>query len=164
MEHLWWMWTRGRGCPFIGSVGILPPAQSIVQLLGTVGASLLILLSSSFLSFFFFCFLGPKPQCVGVSWLGVESELQLRAYTTATATSDLRRVCNLHHSSQQLWILNPLRKARDQTCILMGPSWICFCYSTMGTPPAVFSPFFSYYINVNITFLFFIFIWRHHGT
>ena len=114
--------------------------------------------------FFFFCFLGPKPQCVEVPRLGVESELQLRAYTTATATPDLSRVCNLHHSSQQLWILNPLRKARDQTCILMGPSWICFCYSTMGTPPAVFSPFFSYYIDVNITFLFFIFIWRHHGT
>ena len=149
MDHLWWMWTRGRGCPFIGSVGILPPAQSIVQLLGTVGASLLILLSSSFLSFFFFLLFRAEATVCGGS--------QARGRIRAAAAS-------LHHSSQQLWILNPLRKARDQTCVLMGPSWICFCYSTMGTPPAVFSPFFSYYIDVNITFLFFIFIWRHHGT
>ena len=28
-------------------------------------------------------------------------------------------VCNLHHSSWQHWILNPLSKARDQTHILM---------------------------------------------
>ena len=31
--------------------------------------------------------------------LGVQSELQLPAYTTATATPDLSRICNLHHSS-----------------------------------------------------------------
>ena len=31
--------------------------------------------------------------------LGVESEPQLAAYTTATATLDLSHVCNLHHSS-----------------------------------------------------------------
>ena len=30
--------------------------------------------------------------------LGVESELQLPAYTTATATPDPSHVCNLHHS------------------------------------------------------------------
>ena len=31
----------------------------------------------------------------------------------------------LHHSSRQRWILNPLRKARDQTRNLMVPSQIC---------------------------------------
>ena len=40
--------------------------------------------------------------------LWVKSELQLLAYATATAMWDLRRVCDLHHSSQQCWILNPL--------------------------------------------------------
>uniref|UniRef100_A0A8D0ZDY0 C2 DOCK-type domain-containing protein n=1 Tax=Sus scrofa TaxID=9823 RepID=A0A8D0ZDY0_PIG len=30
-----------------------------------------------------------------------------------------RRICNLHHSSRQHWILNPLSEARDRTCILM---------------------------------------------
>ena len=58
--------------------------------------------------------------------LGVESELQLPAYTRATATRDPSHVCDLHHSS---WhtphrILNPLNKARDQTHNLVVPSQI----------------------------------------
>ena len=57
--------------------------------------------------------------------LGVELELQLPAYTTATATWDLSCVCDLHHSSRHCWILNLLREARDQTCNLMGPSQVC---------------------------------------
>ena len=40
--------------------------------------------------------------------LGVESELQLPAYATATAMPDLSHVCDLYHSSQQHQILNPL--------------------------------------------------------
>ena len=43
--------------------------------------------------------------------LGVESELQLLAYPTATATWDLSRICDLHLSSQQYRILNPLSEA-----------------------------------------------------
>ena len=50
--------------------------------------------------------------------LGVESELQLPVYTTATAMPDPSRICNLHHSSQ---ILNPLSEARDRACVLMDP-------------------------------------------
>ena len=65
---------------------------------------------------------------------GVESELQLLAYATATATSDLSCVCDLHHSSWQCWILNPLSEARDQTRILMVTSWIRFHCATRGTP------------------------------
>ena len=45
--------------------------------------------------------------------LGVELKLELPAYTTATATQDLRHVCDLHHSSRQHQILNPLSEARD---------------------------------------------------
>ena len=62
-----------------------------------------------------------------VSRLAVELELQMLAYTTATATQDLSHICNLHHSSQQCQILNPLSEARDQTRILMDPSQICVC-------------------------------------
>ena len=54
--------------------------------------------------------------------LGVKSELQLPAYTTAT---DPSLVCDLQHSSQQRRILDPLSKAQDQTRILMNPSWVC---------------------------------------
>ena len=53
--------------------------------------------------------------------LGVQLELQLAAYTTATATSDPSRVWNLHHSSRQRWILNLLNEARDRTRILKDP-------------------------------------------
>ena len=56
------------------------------------------------------------------------------AYTTATAMPDLSHVHNLHHSSQQHQILNPLSKARDQTCILMDASQVRFHLATMGTP------------------------------
>ena len=39
---------------------------------------------------------------------------------------DPSHVCNLHHSSRQCQILNPLRGARDRTRILMDPSRLCF--------------------------------------
>ena len=52
--------------------------------------------------------------------LGVEMELQVLAYATATAMQDLSHGCDLCHSLWQLQILNPLSEARDPTCILMG--------------------------------------------
>ena len=75
--------------------------------------------------------------------LGVESELLLLAYTTATATLDPSRVCDLHYSSQQRWILNPLSEARDQTCNLMVPSRIRFCCAITGTPQNYYFKFMS---------------------
>ena len=50
--------------------------------------------------------------------LEVKSELQLPAYTTATAMGDPSRVCELHHSSGQHQILNSLRRDRERTHIL----------------------------------------------
>ena len=55
-------------------------------------------------------FLGLHPRHTEVPRLGVELELQLLAYPTATALWDLSHVCNLHHSSWQHWILNPLSR------------------------------------------------------
>ena len=46
------------------------------------------------------------------------------AYATATAMQDPSHVCDLHHSSQQRQIMNPLSEARDQTNNLMVPSQI----------------------------------------
>ena len=66
--------------------------------------------------------------------LGVESELQLPAYTTATAAQDPSCVCDLHHGSQQRQIINPLSKARDRTRNLMVPSRIHFHCTMAGTP------------------------------
>ena len=72
-----------------------------------------------------FCLFRAEPM--EVPRLGVKLELQLPAYARATAMADPSRVCNLHHSSQQGRILNPLSKARDQTHNLMAPNRICFC-------------------------------------
>ena len=58
--------------------------------------------------------------------LGVKSQLQLLTYTTAIATWDPSRICDLHHSLWQHQILNPLSEARDQTRILMDTSHIHF--------------------------------------
>ena len=87
-----------------------------------------------FFFFFFFWFLGPYLQHTEVPRLGVQSELQLPAYTTATATLDLNHVCHLHHSSWQHQILNPRSKARDRTHDLMVPSHVHFLCTTTGTP------------------------------
>ena len=57
-------------------------------------------------------------QLMEVPGQGVESELQLLAYPTATAMLDPSRICGLHHSSWQHQILNPLSKARVQSHIL----------------------------------------------
>ena len=56
--------------------------------------------------------------------LGVQSELQLPVTATATATWDLSRICDLHQSSQQRQIFNPLSEATDRTYILMDTSQI----------------------------------------
>ena len=56
--------------------------------------------------------------------LGIQSELQLPAYFTATAMPDLSHVYYLCHSSQQHWILNLLSEARDKTHNLMDSSQV----------------------------------------
>ena len=67
-------------------------------------------------------FFGLHLRHMEVPRLGVELELQLLAYTRATATPDPSCVCSLRHSSQQHGILNPLSEARDQTSILVDTS------------------------------------------
>ena len=79
-------------------------------------------------NFFFFSlslFLGLQLWHVEDLRLGVELELQLPACVTARARQDPSRICNLHHSSRQGRILNPLSKARDWTHILKDPGQVC---------------------------------------
>ena len=47
--------------------------------------------------------------------------------STATATPDLSHVYDLHCSSWQGQILNPLSKARDGTRVLMDTGWVHYC-------------------------------------
>ena len=65
-------------------------------------------------------------QHMEVPRLGVQSELQLLAYTTATETRDLSLFCDLHHSSQQGQILNPWSEARDGASMLTDTSQVCY--------------------------------------
>ena len=82
------------------------------------------------LLFFFFFNLGLLQRHIEAPRLGCKSEFQL----STTATWDSSHVCNLHHSSQQCQISDPLSKAKDQTLILVDIRWICFCCTTTGTP------------------------------
>ena len=81
----------------------------------------------------FFCFLRAAPAECGDS--------QARGWIRATAASlhQSRQLgiwagSDLHHSSWQCRILNPLSKARDRTCVLMDASQIHFHWATTGTP------------------------------
>ena len=84
--------------------------------------------------FFLFVFSWLHLQHMEVPRLGVQSELQLLTYATATEMQDLGLICDLHHSSGQRQIPNQLSKARNQTHDLMVPSQICFWCTMMGTP------------------------------
>ena len=75
--------------------------------------------------------------------LGIKLELLLLTYTVATATPDPSRVCNLHHSSWQHWILNPLSEARNQALILMDTSWVLNLLSHNRN-----SPFLLFYMKL----------------
>ena len=98
--------------------------------------SLLLFFSYYLLTYFFF--LGPHLWHMEVPRPGVELELQLLAYTTATAMPDLNHFSDLHHSSRQRQILNLLSKARDQTLIRMDTSRVCFHCATTGIPLLLF--------------------------
>ena len=81
-----------------------------------------------------FAFFRAAPATCG----GSQARGQIRAtatgLTTATAMLDPSHVCDLHHRSRQRLNLNPLSEARDRTCNLVVPSWICFCCGMTGTP------------------------------
>ena len=89
------------------------------------------LASSYFLFFFFSCLFAPStaaPSACGDSqaW-GLIGAVASRA----TATRDPSHICNLHHSSWQHQILNPLSKAGDRSCILMDAVWAHYCWATI---------------------------------
>ena len=89
---------------------------------------------SAIFFFFFFCFLGLYLQHREVPRPGFELELQLPAYTRATAMPDPRRIFDLHHSSRQRRIPDLLSEARDGTCVFMDASRVHCCCTTTGTP------------------------------
>ena len=79
--------------------------------------------------FCLFVFWGPHLKHMEIPRLGV--------YARATAMPDQGHICDLHHTSWQHWILNPLIEARDQTRDLTVPSQIRFCWATTRTTQVV---------------------------
>ena len=82
----------------------------------------------------FLLFIRATPEAYGSS--------QARGLIGATAAglrhshsnSGSSHTCDLHHSSRQHQILNPLSEARDRTRSIMIPSQTRFCFVTLGTP------------------------------
>ena len=91
------------------------------------------------LCFVLLCLLGPHLQHMEAPRLGVKSELQLPASTTATVMPDLSHLCDLHHSSQQHRLLNPLSGARGGTHNFMDTGQVLYHWATIGTPKYWFS-------------------------
>ena len=133
------LWKDEKFSCETGQLGLtgLPPTLNSFELLGNVRQRLF-----PFFLPFFPSSLPPFPLLFTfylkkVPSLGVESELQLLAYTTAT--QDPIRVCDLHHSSWQCRILNPLSRARDQTRILVDASQVYYHRATTGILERLFS-------------------------
>ena len=67
-----------------------------------------------------FCFfLGPHPWHMEVPRIGVELELQLPVYATATAMRDSSCIWDLHHSSQQHQMPNPLSEIKPTSSYIL---------------------------------------------
>ena len=77
-----------------------------------------------FFLFFFLLFLWATPTAYGGSQARGRIGAVAAGLARATAVQDPSRVCNLHHSSRQRRIVNPLSKGRDRTRNLMVPSQI----------------------------------------
>ena len=136
---LLWPWRRPVAKALIRSIARKPPyvvgaaLEKAKRPKKKAKSQLIYILGFCFVCFVF-VFLGPNLQHMEVPRLVVKLKLQLPDNTTATAMPDPSCVCNLHHSSRQHRILNPLSEVRDQTRNLLVPSQIHFRCTTVGTP------------------------------
>ena len=106
--------------------------------MGKTPPFLLLMVALALLFFYFyFCLFRVTP----VAYRGSQARDWIRAGASglhhAPAMPDPSRICDVHHSTRQRWILNELSEARDQTCILVDTSQICFHWAIMGTPVAL---------------------------
>ena len=89
---------------------------------------------SSFLSFFF--------KAASVASGSSQAKGAIRATASclhhSNSKPDPSHIYDLHHSSWQRRILNPLSRARDRIHILMDTGWVLNLLSTTGTPEIYF--------------------------
>ena len=88
-----------------------------------------------FLLFFFF---RATPTAYGSSQAKGRIGAVAASLHHSTTMWDPSHICDLHHSSQQCRIPDPLSKARDQTGILMDASRVPLHCTTTGTPKSGF--------------------------
>ena len=79
---------------------------------------------------FYFLLFRAAPEAYGSSQARGLIGATAAGLCQATETWDPSHVCNLHDSSRQFRILNPLSEARDRTRNPMVPSRIPFCCTT----------------------------------
>ena len=91
-------------------------------------------------TFLFFCLFGATSTAHGGSQARDPIRAVVMAYATAIEMQDPSHICNLHHSSQKRWLLNPLIEVGDRTCVLMDAIQTCFPWAGTGTPPHTFFP------------------------
>ena len=103
--------------------------------------------------FFFICFLGPHPWHMEVPRLGTEWELQLLAYTTATATQGSKPRYRPTPQLTAMPILNPLSEARNRTCNLMVASQIRFCCTSGNSQELLMKDGIKHSFSLDATFL-----------
>ena len=84
------------------------------------------------LSCLFFCLFRATPEAYGSSWARGQIVAVAASLHHSHTMPDQNCMCDLHCSLWQWGILNPLGKARDLTCILMGASWILNLLSHNG--------------------------------
>ena len=89
--------------------------------------------------FCFLCLFRAVPAAYGSSQARGPTGAAAAIFDTATAKQDLSHVCNLHHSSWQCQILNPLSKARDQPMSSQTLCWVPNPLSHDGNSKVIFA-------------------------
>ena len=86
-----------------------------------------------------------------ISSLGVNQSYSCPPSPQPQQLQDPSCIYELHHSSWQCRILNPLSEARDPTPILVDTSQIRFCCATMRTPKGIFDSKSNPYDSPDVT-------------
>ena len=83
----------------------------------------------------FFFFLKAAPAAYGSPQArGQITAAGASLHRSHSAPQDPSRVCDLHHSSRQCWILNSLSETRDRTCVPVDTGWVLNPPNHTGTP------------------------------
>ena len=78
-------------------------------------------------------------------WIGASAVSPHYSHSNTSSS----HIHDLHHSSWQRWILNPLSEVRNQTLIPTDTSWVHYCWAKRRNPNGAF--FISLHCNTFLT-------------